>query len=544
MEFRNIFVYPKYPKNLDKLYKIAYNCWILWDMEAIKLFMSIDSKLFRKCNKNPILFLMLLNDDILNKLSADKGFIYNLEKVWEKLETYTKYSSNSFPQLKGKTIAYFSMEYGIHQALPIYAGGLGILSGDHMKGASDLNFPITGVGLFYQYGYFNQNINVNGIQEEVYNKNNPYFLPLKEIKDANGDKILIKTELLSVPIFIKIWELRVGQNRILLLDTNVEENPPEFRKITDILYVADKEKRIQQEIILGIGGVKALNTLGIHPDVFHLNEGHSVFLIIERLRHLIKDLGLSFEQAFQYIKMTSVFTTHTPVAAGNENVSTDLIRKYLSEDIQSIGVSIEDFLNFGYLNDKHIFWLPALAIRFSSFINGVSHIHEEVSKKMWKSLFTQMHCDEIPIEGITNGVHYSWLSFQLQYLFERYLGPSFYHFGQGSEIWENIEEIPDEEIWDAHQKRKKEMITYIRQRMVKILRDKGFSNIKVEKANKLLNQNYLTIGFARRFATYKRASLILKDKARLKKILLNPERPVQLVFSGKAHPADLAGKIS
>lgn len=542
MQFKDFFVYPRYPKNLEKLYKIAYNLWVTWDIEAYKLFMRIDSKLFRKCNKNPVLFLMKLDENKLKELSEDKGFLYNLEKVCEKFNEYLKYREPYYPDLNGKIIAYFSTEYGLHQALPIYAGGLGILSGDYIKGASDLNIPIISVGLYYNYGYFTQRININGIQEEIYPKNNPYFLPLKEIKDKSGNKIYLEMEILSKNLKVKLWELRVGQNRIILLDTNLEDNSPEFREITNQLYVADREKRLLQEILLGIGGVKALKLIGINPDIYHLNEGHSAFLIFERLRNLIVEEGLSFDEAYQFVKLTNIFTTHTPVEAGNEVFDVPLIRKYFENEVKKIGIDFEKFLSFGYFYDKQKFWLPAFAIRFSAFINGVSNIHGEVSKSMWASLFPNINKIEIPIIGLTNAVHYSWLSPQMQYLFERYVSPNFYHLSSKEKVWENILEIPDEEIWDAHIKRKKEMISFIRKHMSNIFISKGYSSIKVEKINKILNLNYLTIGFARRFATYKRANLILKDKARLKKILSNPEKPIQLIFAGKAHPADIAGK--
>jgi len=542
MIFKDFFLYPKFPKSLEKLYKIAYNLWVTWDNEAYRLFMRIDSKLFRICNKNPVLFLMKLSEEKLNEIANDKAFLYNLEKVSQKFDEYLKFTESNYPDLVGKTIAYFSTEYGLHQALPIYAGGLGILSGDYIKGASDLNIPIVSVGLFYNYGYFNQRINVHGIQEEIYLKNNPYFLPLKEIKDKSGNKIYLQMEILNKLIKIKLWELRVGQNRIILLDTNLEENPQEFRDVTDQLYVADREKRLVQEIVLGIGGIKALNLLGIKPDIYHLNEGHSALMIIERLRELILDYNFNFDEAYEYIKLTNIFTTHTPVEAGNENFDVLLVKKYLENYIKDIGINFDKFISYGFLNDKNKFWLPTFAIRFSNFINGVSKIHCDVSKKMWSILFPNLHQSEIPIIGITNSVHYSWLSPQMQYLFERYISPNFYHLSSKEKIWENIFEIPDEEIWDAHVKRKKEMISFIRKHMSNIFVKKGYSSVKIESINKILNLNYLTIGFARRFATYKRANLILKDKSRLKRILTNPEKPIQLIFAGKAHPADLAGK--
>ena len=441
MLFRNIFVYPKYPKKLERLFTLAYNLWSLWDNDAIRIFYRIDPALFRDLRKNPVKFLHSLTKERMDQLADDQGFLYELDKIWDKFTAYVEHKADRPELCQEYQIAYFTMEYGLHLT-PNYAGGLGILAGDILKGVSDMSIPMTGVSLFYKYGYFRQRLNINGEQEEIYDENNIYYLPVKEEKSPQGEPAYVTINILNTPVRVKLWRINVGKVKLILLDTDLEENPPVFRTITDYLYVADRDKRIMQEIILGLGGMRALEAIGVHPQVYHLNEGHSAFLILERLKKLINEQNYSIEEAYTLIKSSTVFTTHTPIEAGNENFNADMVKKYLEKDIKSLGMSVEQFLEFGFLHDKKTFWLPALAIRFSQYINGVSRIHSHVSKRMWKDLFPQKMILEIPIVNITNGVHYSWLSNEMRYLFDSYLGPGYIYSGDNEEIWEKILDIP------------------------------------------------------------------------------------------------------
>ena len=542
MFLKNIFVNPRFPEKLDRLFELAYNIWSLWDDDALDLFDRIDTKLFRDFNKNPVRLLHQLSEEKLEELAADDAFLYDLNTVFEKYKLYSEHGKIYTEEFKDSAVAYFSMEFGLHKSVPIYAGGLGILSGDHLKGASDLGIPIIGVGLFYRYGYFDQHINPNGIQEEAFTENNVYYMPIKELKDLQGKSVYISVDILGTPVKVKVWQIKVGLIKLLLLDTNIEENPSEYRAITNYLYDADRDKRIQQEIILGLGGLRLLDELNIKPSVFHLNEGHSAFLIIERLKRLIKNEKYSFNEAAGLIKSSTVFTTHTPVQAGNESFPIEKIKKYLQKDIESMGINFADFLQYGLYNNKDTFWLPVLAIKFSRYINGVSKLHSEVSKQMWKDLFPNRVVSEIPITNVTNGVHHSWLSNEMRYLFKRYISPDYVYSGKDQELLRRVLEIPDEDIWEAHMQRKREMISFLRDLFKEEAVKKGYSLIRIKKIQEMLDVRTLTIGYARRFATYKRPTLLIHDKERLKSILTSTKKPVQIIFSGKAHPADLAGK--
>jgi starch phosphorylase len=542
MILRNFFVYPRYPDSLKKLFYFAYNLWALWDTEALQLFYRIDPVLFRNLGMNPVRFLYSVSPERLEEISKDDAFVHDLDDLWQRFDRYTGSSTELSEMLNGRQIAYFSMEYGLHQSIPIYAGGLGVLSGDHLKGASDLGIPLTGVGLFYRYGYFHQRINIDGYQEEEYIDNNVYHMPVKELNTLDGESVYLDLKILDTAIKIKVWLVNVGRIRLLLLDTNLEENPPEYRKITEYLYDSRRDVRLLQEVLLGFGGIKALDAMQIKPDVYHLNEGHSAFLLVQRLRNLMLDEGLSFEEAQALIRGTTVFTTHTPVEAGNENYPTEMVEKYLKDRVADLGVPIERVLKLGMLHDSKTFWLPAFAIRSANHVNGVSKIHAEVSRGMWQGLFSQRLTCEIPIVPITNGAHHSWLSEPMRYLFERYIGPDYTMLDGQDKKLTKILRIPDEELWEAHTKRKREMIAYLRNSMERYYADRGYSPVKIKKMREILNPHYLTIGFARRFTAYKRPTLLLKDPERLKRILTNPDRPVQIVFSGKAHPADTEGK--
>ncbi len=508
----------------EQLYQLAYNLWAFWDYEVLNLFREIDGELFCEVKENPVKFLNRLAKDRLDELVTDKKFSSGLEWIFARYREYVKSSSLFSDLLKDEMIAYFSMEYGLHGSIPIYSGGLGILSGDHLKGASDLGIPIVGVGLFYRYGYFAQRITAEGVQEEFYKENRIEDLPLREVVGVDNKPLSVKVKILGTPVKIKVLEANIGRVKLLLLSTDTDENPPEYRDITDYLYVADRDKRIQQEIVLGFGGYRVLRAMGFKPSLYHLNEGHSAFIIVERLKDYLGDANITFEEATRLIRESTVFTTHTPVEAGNENFSLEMIKKYLGDKIKAIGIPFEDFVKLGANRKREPFWLPALAIRFSSKVNGVSKLHAEVSKKMWKNLFFEKGEDKIPILGITNGVHHSWMSEELYKLFVKYLGSGFI-FGANASDLSSVFDIPDEKIWRAHQIEKEKLLHFLEIRM-----------------GQKLNPEILTIGYARRFATYKRATLLLEDRVRLKEILRNQERPVQVIFAGKAHPADEEGK--
>ncbi|RIH99614.1 alpha-glucan family phosphorylase [candidate division NPL-UPA2 bacterium Unc8] len=549
MIFKNIFVYPKYPENLHKLYELAYNLWWTWNYEGINLFYRIDTPLFREVNHNPIKFLMSLPKEKLDSLSKDKGFLFELGKVWEKFEGYMKEVSsfrdeNGSQRSLGKKdiAAYFLMEFGIHESVPIYAGGMGILSGDFLKSASDLGLPVIGVGLLYKYGYFTQKINIDGRQGEVFLKFDNYLMPVRELRNEHGGPAYIKVKILNEALRIKLWHMEIGRSRLILLDTDIDDNPPHLRNITDELYVADREKRIQQELVLGLGGIKALDSMNIAPTIYHLNEGHSAFLVMARLQKLMKEQGFSFSESRAIIRASTLFTTHTQVIEGNEHFGLELIKKYLESEVKNLGLSFDEFARLGFVKGKEgLFWLPALAIRFSRFVNAVSRQHRDVSRKMWDTIFPERPIVEVPIDYVTNGVHISWISERFSYILNRYLGPDYIRHGEKREIWGKVLDIPDGEIWEAHGKNKRILVSFVRTKIARDLAERKYSQAR-GKITGLLNPDYLTIVFARRFANYKRPTLILRDEERLKRILTNPKRPAQLIFAGKAHPADQSGK--
>jgi starch phosphorylase len=550
MIFKSIFVYPKYSENLQHLYELACNLWSVWDYDAIGLFYRIDAHLFRAVNHNPLKFLNSLSKEKLESLSGDDGFLFELDKVWQKFQSYLRHTSPFKTECDEKCnltrddiIAYFSMEFGLHESIPIYAGGLGVLAGDFLKGVSDLDLPVVGFGLLYKYGYFIQFIDSKGYQQEILTPFENHLTPARELQDQHANYAHITIEILNEQVKVKLWEVLVGRARLILLDTDIEENPPELRNITDELYVSDREKRFQQELVLGIGGIQACELLGIKPKVYHFNEGHSALAVVGRLCKLMKDKKIPLSQARAIIRGSSVFTTHTPVIAGNEHFKTDLVKKYLQPVLRGVGLTYDEIASFGYINgDTSVFWMPAFAINFSRYVNAVSDQHADVSRKMWTSLFPERPAIEIPIFSIPNGVHSSWISPPITDLFNRYLGPDYIHCGRGKNIWNNIYNIPDEELWEEHRRNKKDLINFIRRVFGRQTPVWGYSQLKSLGTSLSFNTDYLTVVFARRFAAYKRPTLILKDKERFRKILTDPKRPVQMIFSGKAHPADQQSK--
>jgi len=554
MKIRKFNVAPNIPDKIAHLQHLAMNLWFCWNWEAVRLFIRLDHKLWEECYQNPVEMLGKLPQATLDEAARDESFVAELERVYEHFSEYMErhtWYDRSHGGEKGFCAAYFSAEYGIDEGLPIYSGGLGILSGDHLKSSSDLGLPLVGVGLLYQKGYFRQRLNLDGWQQEEYPINDWYNMPVIVERKDDGSPVKVTMDLLGKPVHLQVWRAQVGRTPLYLLDTNIPENDPPFRDITDELYGGDREMRMQQELVLGIGGFRALKALGIKPTVYHVNEGHSAFLALERLRSLVSEEGLSFEEAREVVKASTVFTTHTPVPAGNEVFGLDIVKKYVEAMVRELDVDWSDFAALGGNGDETrdkegrqtSFSLPAFALRLSSFSNGVSELHEKTSRGMWKGLWPDLLEAEVPITHVTNGIHNrSWISHDMGELLERYLGPKFMENPEDMGIWENVAEIPDGEIWRIHETRRERLVFFIRKRLREQLRRQGAGSVAVRMAEDVLDPGALTVGFARRFASYKRANLILKDAERLKRILTDGKKPVQIIFAGKAHPADTEGK--
>ncbi|HEY9766669.1 MAG TPA: alpha-glucan family phosphorylase [Chroococcales cyanobacterium] len=546
-----VSVFPAVPERIIRLHELAYNLWWSWMPEAQELYQKIEPELWEKVYHNPIKFLREVDQDRLNTIAHSPAYLEQYDSIMAKFDEYMQPASTWFerqyPDYQGKTIAYFSAEFGLHESLPIYSGGLGILSGDHCKSASDTGLPFVGVGLLYNQGYFKQSINAQGWQEAIYERLNFAELPIQPVKKADGEEdVVIEVELPGRSVFAKVWKVQVGRIPVYLLDTDISWNTPDDRQFSAQLYGGDRDMRISQEIILGIGGVRALKALDIHPYAWHMNEGHSAFLGLERIRELIQEKGLTFQEAQEVVAASSVFTTHTPVPAGNDAFDFGLMDRYFSRYWTSLGLKRDDFLALAKQDQPSgapLFSMTVLAFQLSRHNNGVSKLHGEVSRSIWMDVWPGVPVEEIPIEHVTNGVHTStWLSLETAKLFEDYLSPDWRNEIEKPELWSRLNTIPNEILWDNHQNLKEKMIHFVRERLkVQRLRH-GESPAKVRLAETLLDPKALTIGFARRFATYKRATLIFRDIERIKRILNDTERPVQIIFAGKAHPADVPGK--
>jgi glycogen phosphorylase len=540
-------VIPDVPDKLSGLYDIAYNIWLFWTPDAIKLFIRMDSDLWNTTRHNPVKMLGEIGQERLDDLAGDEGYILEVSHVHQQLMEYiTQLKKSSKTKDETPSIGYFSLEYGLTEALPIYSGGLGVLAGDHIKSSSDLGLNLKGIGLLYQLGYFRQYLNRDGWQQDFYDTNDFYNMPIREEILPDGQALEIEVVLPGRPLFLKVWRLSVGRVSIFLMDSNIEKNNESDRKLTSQLYGGDRELRLQQEIILGIGGVKLLDRLGIEVDVIHMNEGHSSFAVFERTKLFMKKHQLSFDQAIEVTRRTAVFTTHTPVPAGNDEFNPQLIRRYFQDYCKDLGISIDDFLALGRLNpedNSENFSMPVLAIRHASYVNGVSKLHGQVAQTMWKGLWNDVPEEHIPIGHVTNGVHLaSWLSFEMMELFRRYLGEHWQEKQDRASLWKHVDKIPDPELWRVHTLRRRRLVYFIRTRLEKQLIEKGASPLLIGQAREALNPEVLTIGFARRFATYKRGNLIFRDMERLMKLVDDPLQPVQFIFAGKAHPQDHAGK--
>ncbi len=542
-------VAPQIPERLKPLEVMARNLWFSWNLEAIDLFRSMDSQLWEDTCHNPLAMLGQLSEDRLHELLRDEGFLLEMDRIFEEFNRYIGEKKAYEFGLKAPVefrVAYFSAEYGLTDCLPIYSGGLGVLSGDHLKSASDLRINLTGVGLLYQKGYFLQYLNEDGWQMETYPDNDFHILPVQLERDERGEPLTIEVPIQGRNVKVRVWRVQVGRVSLFLLDTNTVENSEMDRDITSSLYGGDGEMRLKQEVVLGIGGIRALNRLGIEAHVFHMNEGHSAFALIERIRSLMENQNLSFEEAREAVYCSSIFTTHTPVPAGIDVFGKDMISSALGDYIRSLGISLESFMGLGAQEDKgsiHSLNMAILAIKNSARTNGVSRLHQSVSRRMWSHLWPSLPEADIPIEGITNGIHIpSWISNDLGSLLNRYLGRRWAEDPDNVKVWERINRIPDSELWRTHERRRERLIAFARRRLEEQLIHQGAKKKEVEVAREVLNPEALTIGFARRFATYKRGDLILRDPQRLAKILNDSQRPVQVLFAGKAHPKDHPGK--
>jgi starch phosphorylase len=508
----------------------------------------MDSNLWDKTNHNPIKLLGSIDQKKLNQLSTNSSFLSHLDRAYNRLKTYMEeetWFQKTYGDLKDFSIAYFSTEFGLTECLPIYSGGLGMLAGDHLKSASDLGIPLIGVGLLYQEGYFHQYLNADGWQQELYPENDFYNMPITLMKDKKNKPIICQVDLFGKAVYFQIWKAQVGRIPLYLLDTNITLNEQKYQDICDRLYGGDKETRIQQEIILGIGGLRALKALGITPKVCHMNEGHSAFLGLEKIKELVKENNLKSDEAIFVTSQCSVFTTHTPVEAGIDKFPPELVSKYFHNTVNDFNLNAQQFFGLGrqdQSNNIEPFNMAFLALTLSSYYNGVSKLHGEVSRKMWQKRWPALPIDEIPIKHITNGIHSrSWISNDMKSLFNRYLGP-WREDPANQTVWKDVEQIPAEELWNTHSRRRERLVAFSRKKYKEQLIRRGASSQEIQWAEEILHPESLTIGFARRFATYKRAALFLKDPKRFKKILTNKEHPIQFIFAGKAHPKDDYGK--
>ena len=547
--FNRVTVVPQLPQRINKLSEIANNLWWSWNTEYLRLFEVMDPELWDVSEKNPVKFLKMISQEKIERAINDQEFLKKYDRVVENFENYMNSKSTwftkNYPNNKNDLIAYFSAEYGLDEIVPIYSGGLGILSGDHLKSASDLGLPFVAMGLLYKNGYFHQRINSRGEQCSEYYNIDLYNLPILPVKDKIGDDVIIDIPLEDKTLYLKLWQINVGRIKLYLMDSDIEQNCEEFRGITLRLYGGDKEMRIRQEIVLGMAGVKALKALGYNPTVYHMNEGHSSFLTLELIKNIMEEKQISFEMAREIATVQTVFTTHTPVPAGNDIFDVSLVEKYFDGYWEKLGITKEQFLKLGMPGDELEpgFNMGILALKIAGKKNGVSKLHGEVSRELFAEVWPNIAEDESPITHVTNGIHTcTWLAPNLKELFNEYLPPYWQDNIQIDSTWEKIDNIPDQKLWNAHIERKEKLIKLIKQNVTNRYLNSGIGYDQISEIVNKLNPKALTIGFARRFATYKRATLLFKDIARLTQILNDEKRPVQIVFAGKAHPADKDGQ--
>ena len=552
--FNKITVKPQLPKSINRVDEIANNLWWSWNSEYLRLLKKIDRDLWETVEKNPVKFLKRVSQERLEMSAKDSSFVKEYEKVLKNYEDYMSskdtWFSKKYPENKNDIIAYFSAEYGLDETIPIYSGGLGILSGDHLKSASDLGIPLVGVGLLYKNGYFHQKIEGYGIQKSEYKNIELDNMPIHPVKDEDGEDLLIAVKFQKRTVYLKVWKINVGRICLYLMDSDIDKNSPADRETTLKLYGGDQDMRIRQEIVLGIAGVRLLKKLGLNPTIYHMNEGHSAFLTLELIKNTIAEKQVSFEIAKDIVSSKTVFTTHTPVPAGNDIFPTDLVERYFNEFWPKMGLGREEFLKLGMKPCDQLepgFNMGILALKIAGKKNGVSKLHGEVSRELFGDVWPNIAANESPITYVTNGIHTcTWVPQNLKELYNKYLTSPATPYWQDKiyldETWKRIKNIPDNELWNAHLERKEKLIQIIKDNTTNRLRRAGVSYDEIKEMISGISSNDLIIGFARRFATYKRATLIFNDLERITEILNDKEHPVRLVFAGKAHPADKEGQ--
>ena len=534
----------------EKLWSLARNLWWSWDNESTSLFRDLDPVRWRELNHNPISLLSEIPLAALERRASQLVLHGRINYAYRRQQEYLKadrtWGATQAGVLRPRPVAYFSAEFGLHESMPVYSGGLGVLAGDHIKSASDLDIPLVGIGLFYGQGYFRQTLDQNGWQQEEYLPTDTTQLPMEPAIGRNGEPVDVQIETRRGSIHAKVWRVKVGRCDLLLLDSNVEGNAPEDRDLTSRLYGGDRRVRIRQELLLGVGGFRALRAMGIAPGVLHLNEGHSGFALLEAIRNRMQEEGASFQQAVSRISREVIFTTHTPVPAGHDRFSADLIEEHLGPLRDSLGLSHPQLMDLGreYAGNSHEeFCMTVLGLKLSRRANAVSALHGEVSRAMWTGLYPGRPEEAVPIGHITNGVHVpTWLAPQMFRLYDRHLGSGWHEHSGESRIWEGIENVDDGELWETHLSLKLRLLEFVRRRAMEQAGRRGEPREALKRLGRVLSPDALTIGFARRFATYKRANLILADIEKLAGMVNDPKRPVQFVFAGKAHPRDEPGK--
>ncbi len=539
---------PPLPDRINRLDELAVDLWWSWNDDGREVFRRLDYTLWRETAHNPVRLLWIIPREKLDAAAANPDFLQRYDAAIAALDAARTSGHTWFatrhPQLTGGTIAYFSAEFALHQSLPIYAGGLGVLAGDHCKESADLGVPLIGIGFMYPQGYFHQHVSAEGWQEESYERLNWADAPIEKAAGPDGNPLVSAVPLGDRTVLVQVWRVRLGRVTLYLLDTDLEENAPWDRELSARLYGGDRETRIQQEIILGIGGVRTLKALGIEPAVFHLNEGHAGFVVLQRIRDLI-EAGASFDEALAQIRETTVFTTHTPVPAGHDAFAFHLVEKHLAGCWGTLGAYRERFLELGSHDNGSgmLFNMTALALRSAGSVNAVSDLHGQVTRSMWSSMWPELPEDRIPVGALTNGVHVpTWIAPDLADLFTKYLGSDWLDRHDDPALWDGVLAIPDEELWAVRQSLRRYLFTFVRERARNRWTVERVGTPRVVAAGTLLEPEALTIGFARRFTGYKRPELVFHDAERLQRILSSKERPVQIVFAGKSHPADEVGK--
>jgi glycogen phosphorylase len=534
----------------EKLWSLARNLWWSWDHDCVSLFRDLNPTRWRQLNQNPVAMLSEIPLEEIERRSAELALHSRINYVYRRQKEYLNadrtWGATNAGVLRPRPVAYFSAEFGLHESLPIYSGGLGVLAGDHIKSASDLDIPLVGIGLFYGQGYFLQRLDQKGWQREEYLATDINQLPMQPAIGTNGEPVVVEIQTRSGSIRAKVWRVKVGRCDLLLLDSNVAGNAPEDLELTSRLYGGDGRTRIRQELLLGVGGYRALRAMGITPGVLHLNEGHSAFAVFEAIRTGMEEEGMDFSTAASQVTREVVFTTHTPVPAGHDRFDAELIEEHLGPLRKHLGLTEENLMGFGreYPTDQtETFCMTVLGLKLSRRANAVSSLHGEVSRAMWRKLYPRTPEDAIPIGHVTNGVHVpSWLAPQMCRLYDRHLGIGWQHRSGMARTWEEIENVDDGELWETHLSLKSQLLDFVRRRACEQAERRGESPETLQRLSRVLSSDALTIGFARRFATYKRANLILADIERLVSLVNDPKRPVQLLFAGKAHPHDEPGK--